>query len=226
MQAIHSVYGHCTIDETEWDTSHPFIKATFNNAIQLPRQGEVRTLSVSKSTLTTIRKSKEYVRKHRDKTLVERFIPLCRGIVSDMCTSMDDYEELLQEGYYGLVKASKGYQGDIGSFQAFATPTIKGTILDYWKKRAKIEYTTKVGENFWENMPEPNDHDMTQKEMIDKIKGVLPDLTIRQADLLNVMFLTVAPLTVQEVAYNYNISVKAVYRLRDKTVEKVKELVL
>jgi len=68
--------------------------------------------------------------------LVERFLPLARGLAMRYRASSESQEDLFQVASLGLVKALDRFDPDRGAtFQAFAVPTILGELKRHFRDR-------------------------------------------------------------------------------------------
>jgi len=69
--------------------------------------------------------------------LVALHVPLARAAANRYQTHRDDYEDVLQVAYLGLVKAVLRFSPAVGApFGAFATPTIIGEVRRYFRDHA------------------------------------------------------------------------------------------
>ncbi len=59
--------------------------------------------------------------------------------VAHSFSNHSEYDELVQEGAIGLVKAIEGFDPSFGyQFSSYAIPFIKGEILHYWRDRSRL----------------------------------------------------------------------------------------
>ena len=130
--------------------------------------------------------------------LVERYERLVRGIHRAMCRRFGDLidpEDLLSSGYVGLLDAAHRYRPSRGKFSTFATPRIRGAMIDSvrqadWLPRAVREDLSRLRAE----APERGQH-LTARQLARKT-GCTRGAAVAMATLLR----TGSPLSLDDVA--------------------------
>ena len=72
--------------------------------------------------------------------LIEDFTPMVYKIANRYRWNELDYEDIVQEGFMGLIKAKRNYEPDKGAkFSTHAYNMIRWTILDFIKSQNKVK---------------------------------------------------------------------------------------
>ena len=219
MRAIHKTYGLCLVSREDWNTSAPMITAVFKTPVYLPRQGYRSILTVGKGALKGERPSVGYRRPHRVKSLAEKYLPMMNRIVWEMKTDYDSFDDLQLVALEGLVQAANKYDESVGSFQAYATPRIRGAIKDHWRNTINEEETKADG--FWNTLADVDD-DRDQKRMLRDVREVLPKLSRRKRRLIEARYLADNPMPWPELASEFRLSKRQLMRLRDEAIAALK----
>jgi RNA polymerase sigma factor for flagellar operon FliA len=116
---------------------------------------------------------------HKEK-IVKRYLPLIKYVVGRMAVSAPpglDYEDLLSFGVFGLLDAIDRFDVSKGfSFQTFAVPRIRGSVLDELRKydwisrtgREKLQKLNKAIEKVLQDKGKLNDDWVMQEMGVDE----------------------------------------------------------
>ena len=219
----HKTHGECYADAAEFHSSKPMIKVKLKTPVVLPKQGAVQSLTVGKGAIKE--KSEGYVPQHRHKTLAERFIPLANKLASKAWRAgrgdnYELYEELQCVAYEALVKAANRYNGDIGSFQAFATSWIENEFRDYWRKEAKTNGTLNF-DGDWDAILPPED--TMDNDKVTRVELAVKKLRPRLRELITMMYMSDDdPKTTKEMAYRWNVDPSRIRQLKQEAIKEIK----
>lgn len=223
MRAVHKTYGPCLVSREDWDKPTPMITAVFKTPVYLPGQGYKSILTVGKGALKGERPSAGYRKPHRVKSLAEQYLPMMNRIVWEMKTDYDDFTDLQLAALEGLVQAADKYDESVGSFQAYATPRIRGAIKDHWRNTINEEET--MADGFWDTVAD-TDGDRDQKAMLRDVREALPKLSSRKRRLIQKRYLSDDPTPWPELASEFKLSKRQLMRLRDEAITALKNELL
>ena len=179
-ELYHKTHGRVYYIE---DVNQHMVRVLLHTKIRLPRQGYVSSLVVGRSAL--------FEGRDIPKPLAVKFLPLARGMARRYVGLMD-WEECVSEATVALVRAAKEYDGDVGSFQAYATVVIRNALNDASDRarkvhKAKVDLMSEMvtthkrnGSPIIDDYTSPQEHKMLLQDVAKVAKG----LPARQAQVL------------------------------------------
>ncbi len=132
------------------------------------------------------------IREAACEVLVNRYRPLVRSCVRRFTNSPEPYEDLLQVGYVGLIKAINNYDPAVGSGLAgYALPCVSGEIKRYFRdKRWQVHVKRSLQElrlaarDAAAELTQVLGHAPSEAELADRLDISVDDLReVRQVDL-------------------------------------------
>lgn len=149
-----------------------------------------------------------------------KYSPLLRSAVGKLCAYPFDYDDLYQEATLGLLKAVKSYNGEKGSFSAFAKLCVESELLTYirsFNKKSTIPANNliELKDEFHMPLSDPQDIYINREETDDmrkKLKDSLSDLEFK------IICCYIMGKSYENIAAELGISVKSV----DNAIQRVR----
>ena len=226
MRVRHKVYGRGVAIDEEWHSNDTFLNVRFDIPHKCAKADDPNRLYVGKAALVGDKPSEGYVRKYRSKSLAERFLPLARAIAHDMATVYDLYEDIEMAAFEGLCQAADRYDGDIGTFEAYARPYIEGTIYKHWRREAKSNQEFNADGTFWNSMTDQNDDlsGVELEELYDSVKKAVSQLkSDKQRLVIELRYLVPEPWSWAEISSLTGVSRIKLDDLRKKAIRNLKK---
>lgn len=179
-ELYHKTHGRVYFIE---DVNQHMVRVLLHTKIRLPEQGYVPSLVVGRSAL--------FEGRDIPKPLAVKFLPLARGMARRYVGLMD-WEECISEATTALVRAAKDYDGDVGSFQAYATVVIRNALNDASDRarkvhKAKVDLMAEMvtthkrnGAPILDDYTSPQEH----KTLLKDVRKIIKQLPARQAQVL------------------------------------------
>jgi len=96
----------------------------------------VRPVSTRQSASALLREYHEHGDLGARERLIQQYMPLVKSLARRHSLAGDQYEDLVQVGCIGLIKAVDRFDPERAEFGAFAIPTVAGEIKRYLRDRA------------------------------------------------------------------------------------------
>jgi len=151
------------------------------------------------------------------------------------------YDELYQIGYMGYLKAQKNYDPTFGKMTLnYASIYIYQEIISALKKEYKyINNTAKPEINLggnkedqikdstaWlENQPDPNPQPKDIKIDIEKIQKVLPKLSLKDQEYIEMFYLSSNPKRLVDVAKERGVSKQRIHQIKERSLKNLRKLI-
>jgi RNA polymerase sporulation-specific sigma factor len=160
--------------------------------------------------------------------LITSFQPLVFKIAKQYANNSDLIMDLIQEGIVGLIDAVDNYNPDIGTkFITFAVYHIRGRIIDYLKKGAKIETISLNAEKDGIILLEKMNIDKKLLEQLvekgllfSKVNEVLSELPEREQRLIQRIYINDEAAV--QVARDMGISLSYLHRIKKKSIKRLR----
>ncbi|QBP41985.1 sigma-70 family RNA polymerase sigma factor [Paenisporosarcina antarctica] len=132
-----------------------------------------------------------------------------------------NHESFIQVGRIGLWKAWLRFDETKGDFTPFAFRSIYGSLLDELKKETKDDRLVPAEDQILELMV--NKHSRTNCiEWSEKVKEALSQLKLHEQQLIHLLF--VEGYSLDEVVVHLGVSKSCVKKRRERTLDKLKEM--
>ena len=176
--------------------------------------------------------------------LVERYSPLVKKSAKEATFNEDEYEDAVQDGYVGLLKAVEKYDPAKGSFGSFAKVWVRGAILkglredrtirlpdSEFNRRKKAKEAIKQNKASFEELREKGKDVPTSQKGLDEIISEKQIMEIIQDEIQKlptrekiVMVLRLDEVTLKEIGENHlNVTEPRVYQIYSVALEKIKK---
>ena len=156
---------------------------------------------------------------------VKEWMPLAASLARKMKRQGDDLEDVTSTAYVGLVKAAKAYSAQVGSFQAFATASIRNEILNSYRDTSVVDY----GEDMDTILSSDPDGEGSMiiaeqaKNNLDKIKDALATLTDNQKKVIFGLYLDDPIKTKEGLAIIMHTTTQAVGRTEARAIATIRQ---
>ncbi len=159
--------------------------------------------------------------------LYERYTQTVKFFARNLYLLGADYEDLLQEGMLGLIKAVNLFKEGESSFRTFATLCIKSSLYTAVKKYSalsslplnnSVEYSIVDKYLFKEN---PEEETIRKEGVNELLKLISDNLSKKELEVLN---LYLQGLSYDEISKNANISVKSIDNALQRAKKKIKSI--
>lgn len=160
--------------------------------------------------------------------LYERYMKTVKFFARNLYLLGADYEDLLQEGMLGLIKAVNSYKEGESSFRTFATLCIKSSLYTAVKKYSatnalplnnSVEYSVLDKLNFFNENPEV---ETIKKEGVNELIKLISDKLSKRE--LQILKLYLDGLSYDEISKNTNLNFKAIDNALQRARKKIKSL--
>lgn len=176
--------------------------------------------------------------------LVERYSPLVKKSAKQITFNNDEYENAVQNGYIGLLEASKNYDPEKGNFGSFAKVWIRGAILkglredrtirlpdSEYNRRKKAQEEIKENKASLEDLKDKGEDVPTSQKGPDEIVSEKQRDKIIQDEIKKlppkeklVMVLRLDGVTLKEIGENHlDVTVPRVHQIYSDALKKIKK---
>ena len=100
----------------------------------MPVEYEKKVVGMPKKTRETKEKKRREIRNDEEEAFTKEYMPLVKRLAYRIAQRLPrsvEVEDLISEGYLGLLDAKKKFDANQGGFRPYAEMRIRGTILDY-----------------------------------------------------------------------------------------------
>ena len=160
----------------------------------------------------------EKTNKIRMEKLYQDYLPIIKSIASKYKDEGVPFEDLVQEGFLGLLEAEKKFDASKGAkFSTYAFYWVKKRILDAVRKE-KIQtlYSVELNEEILENLPVEKTHENNDLD-ISSFNKILSSL---EQEILNLHFWEGK--TLSQISKDLGISREKVRQIKQLLIRKIK----
>lgn len=175
--------------------------------------------------------------------LIEQHIPLVKSTAEKITFNNDEYEDALQNGYVGLLKAAKKYDPAMGNFGSYAKVWVRGEILkglredrtiqlpsSEFRRRKEAQEEIKENKTSFEGLQSKGvdiptsqkgpDEIIAEKQTLEIIQDEIPRLPAKEK-LVVVSFLD--GIAVNQIANHLGVTKTRVYQIYYKAISRMKK---
>jgi RNA polymerase sigma factor for flagellar operon FliA len=149
------------------------------------------------------------------KSIARTFYKKCRF------NKIFDFDDFINMGYIGLLEAASRFDGRQNvKFSTFATPRIKGSIIDQTRNFLKTKEAAKNGITIV-NMDDVEIESMViQKQLLKIVEIIIEGLPEREKEVIN--FIYRKNLTTTQIAYKLGISMSRVSQIKYRAIARIR----
>jgi len=175
--------------------------------------------------------------------LVEQYTPLVKSTAKQITFNNDEYEDAVQNGYIGLLEASKNYDPEKGNFGSFAKMWVRGAILkglredrtirlpdSEYRRRKEADGKVKEEKESTEALIEKGEDIASDKNPVDEIVSEKQRDKIIQDEIQKlppkeklVVISILDDMAVKQIANHLNVTKTRVYQIYYKAVSRMKQ---
>lgn len=161
--------------------------------------------------------------------LLLKLNPLIISSIRKYYNRLDQYDDLIQEGYKTILLAFEEYDPTKGvKFLGYVKTMLKYNYLEKYKERQHLSLNSQMGDgefiDFLEGFEkDPMDVALKKEESEILLKG-LKELTKRQRQVVVDYYIN--GLSIQEIAHKLNISYRTVVNIKTQGLSKLKKIIV
>ncbi len=156
--------------------------------------------------------------------LISKYIPLIKARAQKFSSKYVERDDLISEGFLGLLNAIRSYNSQKGSFAAFASVCINNKMRTAVSKSSDIPFTMSLDESIIEditdNNPYTEDLIILKEQNNEMMKRVETLLSPRERE---VFYLYLSAYSYSQIADKLNISVKSVDNAITRAKSKLRD---